>query len=90
MSCSDCDEFYIGMTKRRLQTRVNEHKKDEYSALYRHTCETGHSIDYSSPGILAKDCVLYRLQIKETLTIQSTFAYKSLNGNSGSLMLKLW
>ena len=77
------------MTKGRLQTRVNEHKKDECSALYKHNCETGHSIDYSSPGILAKD-VLYRLQIKETLTIQSTFAYKSLNGNSGSLLLKLW
>ena len=90
ISCSECDDFYIVMTKRRLQTRVNEHKKDEYSALYRHSCDTGHAIDYSSPEILTKDNYLYRLQIKETLKIQDTFAYKSLNGNTGSLMLKLW
>ena len=88
--CIDCNEFYIGMTKRRLQTRVNEHKKDEYSALCRHSLETGHNIDYYSPDILAKDSNLYRLQVKETLKIQENFAYKSLNGNTGSLMLKLW
>ena len=78
------------MTKRRLMTRINEHKKDEYSALFRHSCETEHIVDYSSPEIIAKDSSLYRLQIKETLKIQEAFAYKSLNGNSGSLMLKLW
>ena len=90
ISCSQCDDFYIGMTKRRLITRVNEHKKDEYSALFKHSCETGHIVDYSSPEIISKDSLLYRLQIKETLKIQEAFAYKSLNGNSGSLMLKLW
>ena len=65
-------------------------KKDEYSVLFRHSCDTGHVIDYSSPEILAKDHSVYRLQIKETLKIQDMFAYKSLNGNSGSLKLKLW
>ena len=90
ISCGDCDEFYIGMTKRRLLSRVKEHEKDEYSALFRHSCDTGHAVDYSSPEIIAKDNSVYRLQIKETLKIHDTFAYKSLNGNSGSLMLKLW
>ena len=90
ISCRDCDNFYIGMTKRRLQSRVKEHKKDEHSALLRHSLETGHEIDYSSPEILTKDSNLYRLQIKETLKIQENCAYKSLNGNLGSLMLKLW
>ena len=87
--CKDCDEFYIGKTKRRLQTRINEHKKDENSALLRHSIEMDHVIDYCSPDILTKDTNSYRLQVKETLKIQEHFAYKSLNGNSGSPKLKL-
>ena len=78
------------MTKRRLQTRVNEHTKDENSALYKHASVTGHAIEYFSPQVLTKDSNLYRLQIKETLKIQEHFAFKSLNANIGSLMLKLW
>ena len=90
ISCSDCDNFYIGMTKRRLKTRVNEHTKDENSALNKHASVTGHAIEYFSPQVLAKDSNLYRLQIKETLKIQEHFAFRSLNANVGSLMLKLW
>ena len=90
IKCKNCSEFYIGMTKRRLETRINEHKKDENSALLRHSIEMDHIIDFCSSEILTKDTNSYRLQIKETLKIQEHFAYKSLNGNSGSLMLKLW
>ena len=69
---------------------MNEHKKDEYSTVCKHSVETGHEINYPSPDILAKDSNLFRLQIKETLKIQENFAFRSLNGNTGSLMLKLW
>ena len=36
VNCSECPDFYIGKTIRKLQQRLNEHSKDENSALARH------------------------------------------------------
>ena len=77
-----------GLTKRSLESILNEHKTDGNSALYRHSCLTNHENIYLNP-ILTKDVNYFRLEIKETLKIQEQQAYKSFNGNSGSLKLKL-
>ena len=61
--------------------RLNEHKSNENSALFRHSFLTDHEINYSNPKILATDDNFFRLQIKETLKIKELRAYKSLNGN---------
>ena len=90
VACGKCTEFYIGKTNRRLQTRLNEHKKDVNSALNEHSILTDHNIDYAGVKILAKDSHNYRLLIKETLKIQEEYAFSSLNRNVGSLKLKLW
>ena len=90
VACHNCPEFYIGMTTRRLKTRLAEHKKDHNSALNRHAMETDHDINFSDTEITATGSTKYRLQVKETLKIQEHFAFKSLNGNTGSLLLKLW
>ena len=90
VACHNCSEFYIGVTTRRLKTRLAEHKKDHNSALNRHAMETDHDINFSDTEIIATDSTKYRLQVKETLKIQEDFAFKSLNGNTGSLSLKLW
>ena len=90
VACGNCTEFYIGKTNRRLQTRLNEHKKDVNSALNEHSILTDHNIDYAGVKILAKDSHNYRLLIKETLKIQEQYAFSSLNRNVGSLKLKLW
>ena len=90
VTCKDCHEFYIGLTNRRLKTRLNEHKSNENSALFRHSFLTDHEINYSNPKILATDDNFFRLQIKETLKIKELGAYKSLNGNTGSFRLNLW
>ena len=52
VNCSECDEFYIGLTNRRLETRLHEHFTNENSALYRHSFLTDHAINYSNPNIL--------------------------------------
>ena len=52
VNCSECDDFYIGKTVRRLSTRLNEHKKDENSSLYKHSFLTDHIIDCCKPEIL--------------------------------------
>ena len=90
VNCSECNEFYIGKTKRRLKQRMKEHASSETSALFKHGQISGHHLNYSEPDILATDSINYRLLIKETLKINECSAYKSLNGNVGSFELKLW
>ena len=90
ISCSECDEFYIGLTNRRLKTRIYEPKTNENSALFKHSFLTDHVINYSNPKILTRDNNSFRLQIKETLKIKEFCAHKSLNGNMGSFKLSLW
>ena len=90
VNCNDCNEFYIGLTRRRLNVRLDEHSKRHYSALYKHSSGTGHSINYQDPEIISTDNVKIRLQIKETLQIQNYSANKSLNVNIDSFECKLW
>jgi len=50
--CHDCDQRYIGETKRCLETRHKEHMADvkyrhfDRSALARHVFDLGHSMDW--------------------------------------------
>ena len=88
--CLDCQEFYIGLTQRILQIRLNEHSKSDKSSIYDHQNKTKHNVDFTSPEILDKDNVKLRLQIKETLHIKEQSAYNSLNQNTGSFPLNRW
>ena len=36
ISCSQCEAFYVGKTKRRLEQRIQEHSQQGYSSLYKH------------------------------------------------------
>ena len=90
VNCSDCQEFYVGLTTRRLDQRLKEHASSDSSALMKHRLQTGHDIQYKFPEVLASDVCKTRLFIKETLKIQELKGYKSLNGNQGSFDLRLW
>ena len=90
VNCSVCKDFYVGLTTRQVSQRMKEHSSSNTSALYRHTIETKHSVDVNSPKILAFDSNKSRLFVKESLLIRETGAYKSLNGNVGSVDLRLW
>ena len=90
VNCKDCPAYYVGMTTRRLQQRLHEHSTSECSAIYGHSAETGHEIDYQHPSILDRDNIKSRLLIKETLHIQDSGAKSTLNRNVGSFELKLW
>ena len=90
INCKDCNEFYVGKTSRRLSQRIKEHSTYEGSALTRHAVTTNHTIDFDNPEVLSKDLLHTRLLIKETLKIKELYAYKSLNGNTGSFDLMLF
>ena len=89
ISCSQCEAFYVGKTKRRLEQRVQEHSQQGYSSLYKHSSDLCHQIDYSNPAVISVDNNDYRLQIKEALKIKDLKAYNSLNANIRSCELKL-
>ena len=90
ISCLDCDAFYVGKTKRRLEQRVQEHSQQDCSALKKHTMDFAHSVDYQNPQILATDSSDYRLSIKESIKISDLKANFSLNANVRSVELMLW
>ena len=81
ISCTQCEAFYVGKTKRRLEQRVQEHSQQGYSSLYKHSSDLCHQIDYSNPAVISVDNNDYRLQIKEALKIKDLKAYNSLNAN---------
>ena len=74
IKCSNCPKFYIGKTSRCLIRRLHEHKngtgKDDYqSALYKHSVETGHVINYTDVEILDSASDDRKLLLKEMLYI---------------------
>ena len=54
INCSDCDQCYIGETKRWFETRKKEHMRDvknsdnNATALSKHPVELGHSINWEN------------------------------------------
>ena len=58
-SCWDCQDFYIGKTKRRLHDRKTEHFKAIMSTCHAstiadHVTSTGHNLKWDHFEILAK------------------------------------
>ena len=54
VSCNDCDKFYIGETGRKLNIRLNEHKRDaknktgNMSGLSQHITKYKHTADWEN------------------------------------------
>ena len=74
-ACWDCNDFYIGKTKRRLHDRKTEHFKTlinghHTSALADHVTSTGHSLKWDHFEVLAKGRPDTHCKIKETLLIK--------------------
>ena len=72
---SNCQDFHIGKTKRRLHDRKTEHFKGitsscHASAIADHVTSTGHNLKWDHFEILAKGRSDTHCKIKETLLIQ--------------------
>ena len=89
----DCDDFYMGKTKRRLHDRKTEHFKAlsrncQTSAIADHISSTGHNIKWDHFEILANGRSDIHCRIKESLLIKDL--KPSLNENVGSEKLFLY
>ena len=83
----DCQEFYIGKTKRRLHDRKTVHFKSITSgnhppAIADHVTSTGHNMKWDNLEILARGRSDTHCKIKETLLIRDL--EPSLNENVSS------
>ena len=92
-SCWDCDDFYIGKTRRRLHDRKTGHfkaltKSSRSSAIADHIISTGHNIKWDHFEILATGRSDLHCKIKETLLIKDL--KPALNENVGSEKLFLY
>ena len=90
VQCSNCDQFYVGMTTRRLHQRISEHRDNRNSALQEHSHRTNHVIDFDNARVLASDIIRSRLYVMEALKIKELAAHLSLNRNTRGCELKLW
>ena len=91
-SCSDCNDFHIGKTKRRLYDRETEHfkalSKSDYSpAIADHVKTTGHNIKWDHFDILASGKTDYHCKVKDTLFIQELQPPLNANVSSEKLLL---
>ncbi|KYN09297.1 hypothetical protein ALC57_18593 [Trachymyrmex cornetzi] len=76
ISCCDCDCSYVGQTKRKLKTRIKEHKSDirksnNHSVVSLHQLEYGHQIDWDNINILDSEHSFYKRSISEMIHIKT-------------------
>jgi len=72
IECNDCNKVYIGETGKELHKRIREHqlavrRQDNLSALYHHIQETGHTVNWENPSILAQENSSYKRKILESM-----------------------
>ena len=88
--CNDCDNEYIGQTKRQFGTRLKEHQKavffckKENSALSEHTCLTNHTIGWDNSKIITTNRRYHQRLCLEAWHINS--AHAPLNRDDGGLL----
>jgi len=77
LSCKDCDSTYVGQTKKKLNTRVTEHKRNinkkngKLSVISEHRLENNHEFDWDNPMVLDRDKFYYRRLISEMINIKT-------------------
>ena len=88
--CNDCDNEYIGQTKRQFGTRLKEHQKvvffceKENSALSKHTCLNNHTIGWDKSTIIITNRRYHQRLCLEAWHINS--AHAPLNRDGGGLL----
>jgi len=76
ISCSDCDATYVGQMKRKLSTRVTEHRNQinhktiKMSVISEHRLNHNHEIDWKNVKILDNERFYWKRIISEMLNIQ--------------------
>lgn len=93
--CS-CGKFYIGETRRRLETRMKEHQDAcregllKKSAIAEHAWENCHPIKWEEASVIDHARRSGELLVKEALHIQLTSRDERFNRDEGLELPKCW
>jgi len=76
LTCKNCDSTYVGQTKRKLNTRISEHRRDINKktgkhSVTEHKLNYNHDFDWENPVILDKEKYYYKRLISEMINIKS-------------------
>ena len=88
--CNDCNQEYIGHTKRKFGTSLNEHQKavclskKDNSALSEHTCQTNHTIAWDNSKIITTNRRYHKIYCLKAWHINS--AHDTWNRDDGGLL----
>lgn len=73
IECKSGQASYVGQTKRKLYTRINEHKKlqpSNITAVSEHVMDSNHIIDWENVKIVDKEPIFHKRRISEMLHIK--------------------
>ena len=91
-----CGKVYIGETKRRLGTRIKEHKDacvkclTDKSAIAEHAWTNDHPINWAGTKVLQRASRTMELVLKESLSIRTTPEDTRFNQDSGYELPDCW
>ena len=76
INCLNCESSYVGQTKRKLKTRIKEHKADirkstSEMSISRHQLNEMHELDWDNIRILDTEQSLMKRRISEMIHIKS-------------------
>ena len=80
IDCNECTASYVGQTERRLNIRVNEHKKkcankDRGSAIYTHMEGSNYKFNFNNVKVLHTEQSLGKRKLAEMLFIHAQKQY---------------
>ncbi|XP_011687386.1 PREDICTED: uncharacterized protein LOC105449705 [Wasmannia auropunctata] len=91
INCNDCDATYVGQTKRKLKTRILEHRRNillddsKHSVVTNHILESSHTLDWEHATILDSEPNYHKRFVSEMIYIEAQ--KNSLNSNKDTEML---
>ena len=93
VACKDCDQKYIGETKRTMKKRLTEHKYavrkgDEKNGIAVHANKFNHSIDWESAGVLSTAQGYWNRRTLEAIHIRRTA--RPMNLDCGLHLSPVW
>jgi len=93
LACKNCNASYVGQTKRRLSTRISEHRNDinkktsNHSVITEHKIDLNHDFDWDKPKILDKENYYFRRLTSEMINIKTQIYPINLQSDTECLQL---
>ncbi|EZA54280.1 hypothetical protein X777_06154, partial [Ooceraea biroi] len=76
IDCNDCDSYYNGQTKRKLETRIKEHVTDVnkhanfHSVVSKHRLNHDHDFNWQNVKILHRESNLMKREVAEMVFLK--------------------